>query len=296
MRNASPVLLTLAILGASMGAFADNARDWQNIPININIGFLYYNALDSNTSVDMSVPIDGLSVNANIWLARYAYSFGIDGRNTGIQLLLPYVDGYASVDGLQRRKDNDGMGDASVVLAHNFFGAPALTAEEFSSWKPGTFFSGAIWLTAPTGDYDKDQLINIGTNRWIFKPELAFGTPLGPTWLEINGYVSFYGDNDDFLGDNKFEQRPLYTVEGHYSYTFGPALWASLDTSYKTGGETKINGVLQDNEQDTTMAGASLGFMLSPQFGGMIAYMDTVSKPTGASDSNIWTVRVQYAW
>lgn len=278
---------------------ADNARDWQNTPIDLNMVFGYYNLIDTNTPIDTSLPIDGLSLNANVYIFRYARSFAIDGRNSAIQFLQPYADLSASFDNsrfFQGTKHNSGMGDSQIVFAHNFFGGPALTVQEFANWKPETFFSGAAFVTVPTGDYDKNKVINIGANRWVFRPELAFGTPIGPTWLEFNTYASLYGDNNDYQGDNKLEQRPLYTVEGHYSYTINRALWVSLDATYARGGETKINGDWQDNKQENSLAGASLGFMLSPQFGGLVAYSDTVSQRTGSPDVNVWTFRLQYVW
>lgn len=112
----------------------------------------------------------------------------------------------------------------------------------------------------------------------MVKPEIGCGTPIGPTWLEINTWVSLFGDNDDYLGNSKLEQKPLYGVEGHYRYTINRALWASLDATYSAGGETKIDGIGQDNQQENVLLGASMGFMLSPQFGGMVAYTDTVSE------------------
>lgn len=278
---------------------ADNARDWQNLPTDLNMIFGYYNLIDTNTPIDTSLPIDGLSLNADLYILRYARSFGIDGRNSAIQVIQPYADVSASFDDARffdGTKHNGGMGDVQLVFVHNLFGGPALTQEEFATWQPETFLTGALWVTAPTGDYDKKRIINIGANRWVFKPELAFGTPIGPTWLEVNTYVSLYGDNDDYLGDNTLEQKPLYAIEGHYSYSFNRALWASLDATYNKGGETRINGVNQDNQQQNTLLGASLGFMLSPQFGGLIAYSDTVSERTGSPDVNTWTLRLQYVW
>ena len=291
---------TAATLALMPGiGFADNARDWQNTPTDLNMVFGYYNRLDTNTPIDTSLPITGLSLNADLYLFRYARSFGIDGRNSAIQIIQPYADISASFDNAQffsGTKHNGGMGDTQVVFAHNFFGGPALTAAEFANWTPETFLTGAFWLTMPTGDYDKDRIINIGSNRWVFKPEIGFGTPIGPTWLEINTYVSLFGDNKDYHGNNKLEQKPLYAIEGHYSYTINRALWVSLDATYNRGGESKIDGDWQDNKQENGLLGASLGFMLSPQFGGLIAYNDTVSERTGSPDVNTWTFRLQYVW
>ncbi|MCW2267704.1 transporter [Pseudomonas sp. JUb96] len=295
MRTTATALLALTPLMAQ----ADNARDWQNIPTDLNMVFGYYNRIDANTPIDTSLPIDGLSLDADLYLFRYARTFGIDGRSSGIQLLQTYADVSASFDDARffsGTKHNGGMGDTQIVFAHNFFGGPALTAEEYANWTPETFMTGAVWLTIPNGDYDKDRVINIGANRWVVKPEIGFGTPFGPTWLEINTWVSLFGDNDDYQGSGKLEQDPLYAVEGHYSYTFNRALWASLDATYSAGGETKIDGVGQDNKQENVMLGASMGFMLSPQFGGLIAYSDTVSERNKSPDVNTWTLRLNYAW
>jgi hypothetical protein len=293
-------VLSVATLGLTpIFGFADNARDWQNTPINLNMAFGYYNLIDTNTPIDTTLPIDGLSLNANLYIARFARSFALDGRNSAVQILQPYADVEASFDNGQYfpgTKQNGGRGDTQLIFAHNFFGGPALTAQEFATWKPVTFLSGALTLITPTGDYDKKRIINIGANRWVTKPELAFGTPIGPTWLEVNAYVSLFGKNDDYLGDNKLEQKPLYAVETHYSYTINRALWVGLDATYSTGGETKINGTDQDNKQENVLAGASMGFMLTPQFGGLVAYTDTVSERTGSPDVNTWTVRLQYVW
>lgn len=229
-RTCSATLLGFTVGLSSVAVHADNARDWQNLPTDLNMIFGYYNRIDSNTPIDTSLPIDGLSLKGDLYLLRYARSFAVDGRNSAIQIIQPYADVSASFDNARffdGTKHNGGTGDTQVVLVHNVFGGPALNQEQFANWQPETFLTGALWVTTPTGDYDKNRVINIGANRWVFKPELAFGTPIGPTWLELNTYVSLFGDNDDYLGDNKLEQKALFAIEGHYSYTFNRALWAS---------------------------------------------------------------------
>lgn len=280
-------------------ASADNARDWQNTPIDTNFVFGYWNLVNSNTPVDSSFPLDGLSVDANVYILRLARSFDLGGRNAAFQLLIPYADVDVKLDNtvlLNGKKQDNGMGDITAVFASNIVGGPAVTQADFATWQPETFLSYALYVTAPTGDYDKDQIINIGANRWVVKPEIAFGTPFGPTWLEVNVYASFYGDNDDYIVNNKLEQRPLGTIETHYSYTINRALWVSLDATYAKGGETKINGTAQDNEQENKTLGASLGFMLSPNFGGLVAYADSYDPQSDSADTNTWTVRLQYVW
>jgi hypothetical protein len=264
---------------------ADNAWDWQNTPIDLNMLFGYYNLVDTNTPIDTSLPIKGLSLNANVYILRYARSFDVDGRNTAIEILQPYADLDASFDNAQYfsgTKHNGGRGDTQLVFAHNFIGGPALTAEQFAKWTPGTFFSGAVTLTTPTGDYDRNRVINIGSNRWVVKPELAFGTPIGPTWLEFNTYVSLYGDNDKYQGSNKLEQKPLYAIESHYSYTINRALWVGLDATYSTGGETRIEGADQGNKQENTKRTRPASFAKAANSG------STASTATAAPRTSRW--------
>jgi len=209
-RKASFTALTLIL--TPLAGWADNARDWQNTPTDLNMLFGYYNRVDSNTPIDTSLPIDGLSLNADLYILRYARSFGIDGRNSAFEILQPYADLSASFDNARYftgTKHNGGMGDTQLVFAHNIFGGPALSKEEFAKWTPETFLTAALTVTTPTGDYDKNRVINIGANRWVYKPELGFGTPIGPTWLEINTMVSLFGSNDEYQGNSNREQKPL---------------------------------------------------------------------------------------
>lgn len=47
-----------------------------------------------------------------------------------------------------------------------------------SSWNFGQFhLSGALLLYAPTGSYDRQRVIDIGTNRWAIEPDIGF------TWM-----------------------------------------------------------------------------------------------------------------
>ena len=124
-RKASYSALTLAMV--PLLGWADNARDWQNTPTDLNMVFGYYNRVDTNTPIDTSLPIDGLSLNADVYIMRYARSFAVDGRNSAIQILQPYADISASFDNAQYfsgTKHNGGMGDTQVVLVHNIFGGP----------------------------------------------------------------------------------------------------------------------------------------------------------------------------
>ena len=48
----------------------------------------------------------------------------------------------------------------------NLAGAPALTPEEFASYRQKTIIGFDIEVSAPLGHYDETRRINFGANRW----------------------------------------------------------------------------------------------------------------------------------
>ena len=88
-------------------------------------------------------------------------------------------------------------------------------------------------MTAPSGQYNSAKLINLGTNRWSFKPEVGVSVPTG-RW-EFDGYVGvwlFARNNDFFPGGRTRSQDPLIALQGHASYTIRPRLWLAVDATW----------------------------------------------------------------
>lgn len=293
------------LLGCLPGAAcADGARDWINLPIDTNLIYLYYNHIDSNTQLDTTLPVEGLDVKMDMGLVRYAYSFPIAGKTSGIQFLLPYTWAKADIDSpipalRQANLKKDGVGDLTTIFAMNLFGAPAMTKQEFVHATPETLLTAAVFVTAPTGQYDRHDVVNFGGNRWVIKPQLAFNKPFGASMLSINGNVAFYTENDEYHqpdGNGKLKQAVLATLEGHYSYNFNRAIWGSFDVVYSNGGETKINGVKQDNAQDTWKMGISGAMNFTPVDAVSVSYLKTIDTPRGAADVEVFSINYNHAW
>jgi hypothetical protein len=79
----------------------------------------------------------------------------------------------------------------------------------------------------PTGDYMDEKLINLGTNRFTFRPQLGVVHNRGKWSMELTGAVYLYTDNDDFFNGNKLEQDPYYTIQTHLIYAFRPGVGPS---------------------------------------------------------------------
>lgn len=88
-------------------------------------------------------------------------------------------------------------------LAVNLLGDPALTAEEFARRSPTTIVGASVSVVAPTGQYVPSRLINVGANRWSFKPELGLSQPIGDWFVEGAAGVWLFTDNGDFFGGRR---------------------------------------------------------------------------------------------
>lgn len=294
-------LALAALLGASvvapMAARADGARDWLNLPVDMNFVFLYYSYSNNETSINSPLPIEGAEVSAQVPILRYARTFDIGGRIAGFQLVLPYAFIDAELTGTGVKRSIDGVGDITAIFISNIYGAPALSREAFATWTPGEYLTGAVSVTMPTGDYDPGRLINPGKNRWAVKPQLAWGTPIDrATWFTINGALELYQDNDEYFGGRTLSQNPLGTIDVHYSKNLNKAVWVSADAIYTFGGETKIDGVKQDNEQSTLRLGLSGSMNFSATDAVSVAVTRTVAKESHTADATTFQISYSKAW
>ena len=67
-----------------------------------------------------------------------------------------------------------------------------------------TIFGTALVIKLPTGDYMDDKLINLGTNRFTFRPQLGVVHNRGKWSMELTGAVYLYTSNDDFFNGNSY--------------------------------------------------------------------------------------------
>ena len=59
-----------------------------------------------------------------------------------------------------------------------FYGTPTLLLDEFQDYKPHIIIGGSFEMPSSLGQSDSDKPLNIGTNRWFFKPELGISKTL----------------------------------------------------------------------------------------------------------------------
>ncbi|MGH7817199.1 MAG: transporter, partial [Candidatus Binatia bacterium] len=166
------------------------------------------------------------------------------GRSGKVDFILPVAKafGSAKLAGQEKKREVTGVGDPRLRFSALLYGGPALSLEEFQDYKSDLIVGTGLEVTLPLGQYDSDKLLNIGTHRWSFKPEVGVSKTVGPVTLELATGIRFYTDNNNFLDGKTLQVNSIYSVQGHLIYSITPGIWAGLDALYYTGGRATIDG------------------------------------------------------
>ena len=193
-------------------------------PVRTNAFILTYSFYDGSVLFPGSVPITGATARVNIPIFSYYHTFNFFGRSANITASLPYGVGHyqGKVIGAEHNAYRSGLLDTSVRFSVNLKGGPALSPQEFRSWRQKTLIGASLTVVAPTGQYDPTRLINEGSNRWAFKPELGLSQRRGHWIADAYAGVWFYTTNPEFFSHNEFlpgtrtqTQKPMGAVEAH---------------------------------------------------------------------------------
>jgi hypothetical protein len=235
-------------------------RAYSNAPVGVNFLIAGYAYTRGGVSFDPAVPITNASLTTSNAVLAYARVLDLWGMSGKFDAILPYtwLSGTADVEGQPAQRIVNGFANPAFRLSINFYGAPALTLKEFADWEQDLIIGASLRVAAPWSQYDPSRLVNIGTNRWSFKPEIGISKAAGPWTLELQAAAMFFTDNDDFYGGKTRSQEPLYSLQGHLIYGFLSGIWVSVDGTYFAGGRTTINGGLNNDLQQNWRVGATL--------------------------------------
>lgn len=221
-------------------------------PIHWNAVTVSYSFSDGDILLNGSVPITDGTARLNTEVFTYFHTMSFFGRSANISASLPYSFGHlkGTFADNETRLYRSGLMDSAYRFSVNLMGGPAMTPKEYQSWRQKTILGVSLRVVAPTGQYDPTKLINLGANRWAFKPEFGYSRRWGHWVLDGYAGVWFFTTNPEFFSHNAFfagsrsqSQAPVSAFEGHFSYDVKPRFWVSLDGNFWYGGRTTVNGV-----------------------------------------------------
>ncbi|HEX2941691.1 MAG TPA: transporter [Rhodopila sp.] len=287
------------LLVAAVPAKAQNIepRAFSNAPVGVNFLITGYAYTRGGLATDPSLPISNPRIQTSGGVLAYARALDFFGNSAKIDASLPYngLSGSATFNGQPIERTVNGVGDARVRMAVNFYGAPALRMPDFKDYKQDLIIGTALQLTLPVGQYDPTRVVNLGTNRWSLTPELGISKALGPLTLELTPAVTFYTDNTNFLDGHRRSQAPIYAVQGHAIYSFGGGFWGSLDATYFTGGSTEIDNHPNQDLQRNWRVGVTLAMPITTRYSVKFFASAGVSARTG-NNYDLIGAFLQYRW
>jgi len=201
---------------------------------------------------DSTSPLSDASGRVSLVVPTYYHAFDFFGHSANVTMGLPYSVGSfrALVVNQEQTAYRSGIGDAAIRFSVNLAGGPGMKVPQFLKWKQKRLLGASLLVSLPTGQYDPTLLINIGSNRWAFKPELGYSQRLGNWLVDVYGGVWFFTANPEFFSRNSYfagtrpqTQAPVGVMEGHLSYDFKPGVWVSADGNFWYGGRTTLDGV-----------------------------------------------------
>ena len=272
-------------------------RAYSAVPVGTNFVVFDYARSSGDVSFDPSLPITNVQAHINVFTLGYSHSFGVAGHTVSVAVSAPYAnaDVNGDVKGIYQQQYRSGLGDMHFRVAANLLGDPALSPEEFVRRTPSTILGVSLSMVAPTGQYEPARLINIGANRWSFKPEVGLSQPFGNWFMDAAAGVWLFTDNDDFFGGHRRSQDPMPTFQWHGGYTWRPGLWLAADVTYFTGGRTRVNGVEDQDYQLSARYGVTLSVPLAAKWSAKLAWSRGLVTRVGGNFQTI-SIALQYRW
>jgi hypothetical protein len=294
---AAIVLFLLATLPAGLNAQDLEPRAYTNLPVGQNFLGVGYAHSEGEINPSPSVPLKDLELELNGVVGAYVRSLDLWGKagKVSAQWGRLCMKGSGEFRGEFVSGDRCGTMDPAIALSYLFYGAPALTLSEFRKTKVGRVIGVSLKVDMPLGDYNNENLINTGSNRWTFKPEIGISNRWG-NWSIENAFAArFFTDNDNFFGGTTLEQDPLYQLQTHVIYQLPKGRWMSINGNYFWGGRTSKNEVKGDDVQENSRIGLTLAWPLTAQHS-LKFYTNRGLVTNIGNDSDTYGVLWQFRW
>lgn len=189
---------------------------YANLPLKLNSLSVSYAFMKGNVISDPGAPLQDFNITTHKIVVSYVRTFNVFGRLGRAQITIPgsYLSGNAVFKGNDTSGSRTGLDDIKLRFGVNLFGSPPLEPQQFGKYRQEAILGLSLVVTMPTGQYYSEKLVNLGTNRWGFKPELGVSLRIGQFFLETYGGVKFTTKNSDYLG-SKHLRNLLFIVCRH---------------------------------------------------------------------------------
>lgn len=305
-RLPAAALLALSALGPLAAQAQTPARFYLDTLSGSSAVPLIVESVSGNTNPfdPAHIVVPDADFDATLALVGYARTFALFDRSALAAIILPMgrISGDVTLGGRTFSQSASGFGDPMLEFDINLIGPPAQeNIPDVLRYEPGFSLDLLADLALPIGEYDNDQALNIGQNRWYGRVGLPMTLQLGAwvpgrrTTLELLPAVWLFGDNDDYLGQ-RLETEPMFQLDAHLTRDFTEHLWGSLDGVWFNGGEASIDGV-NGESVDNFGLGFTLGYSLNDNINLTFGYKSTLNdSDPGDMQMDSFNLSLVFGW
>jgi hypothetical protein len=305
-RRLATTILALTILGP-MFAFAQIPPRfyWKSLAGGNAVPIIYQSFSGNANPMD---PADlvltnanaNANVEANVAMVGYAKMLPLFDRTLTLAAL--ETVGRISGDFAGQSQSANGFGDPTLEVGYNLIGPKAImNIPDMLRYEPKFSLDLIVDVVFPIGEYNSDQALNLGMNRWYGRVGAPIVWQIGPwvpgrrTTFEVFPSVWFFSDNNDYVGQT-LSTDPKFQLEAHLTRDFTETFWGSLDATYLAGGKSSVNGVAGDS-LNTPAIGFTLGYQINDNLSLTAGYIATVndSKSTDLKMDG-FRISLTYGW
>ena len=294
---ASRLLLALTVLLTAHAAWAQELEPRAYTPSPIGTTFVLGGFGRSQGPILLDPSLDVDNVEGDLWIATVGvgHIFGLAGRQARVLAIGPVAWGNVEgkVGGQPERRDLRGLADPRVKFTVGLRGAPALTAAEFARAPRRLVVGASVTIAPPWGQYESTRLINLGYNRWAFKPEVGMSQPVGRWTIDASAGVWLFSTNTAYYPAHGVKtQQPVVALQGHASYSLPHRSWVAVNATWFEVGDTRVDGARNPDLQRNARAGATLSIPITTRQSVKFAYSTGTTTRRG-SDFNTFNVTWQ---
>jgi len=263
------LLTSLSFMGIQLVHAQDvQPRIYAPAPTGINVLTFGYSYSSGAMLFDRTIPIENVEASIHSFSAAYSRSTALFGMAGRFDVAVPVVEGKWIGEVLEERQSTSRFGVGDPIIRYTLFvlGAPAISKEKFKDFDPKTIVGMTMRITLPLGEYDSSKIINLGSNRWVFSPQIGVWHRWHQFSLEGHAGLWFFTTNKNFFGNQERSQEPLITFQLHASYEFKNGIWIAVSTRQSLGGEVRVDNENPLDPESNNRIGFTLTVPLGSQY------------------------------
>lgn len=291
LKHLLPALL-FAFNLSSLYAQDIEPRRWTPMPLGTHVVGLGYVYQSGDIYFDPLLQAQDVTLDMHAFAGVYVQPIKLGNKLGRIDVLLPYVsarwDGLLS--GEPTVKKRYGLADPRIRFSVNLVGPNAMNAKEmleyYKEHPVNTMVGVSLAVTFPFGLYDETRLLNVGQNRFVFRPQVGLVHNWSLWSYELTGSVFIFTDNKEFFNNQLKEQKPVFALQSHLIKRFKNKMWASVSIAYGLGGESIVQGSGLNDEHQDLLYSLSVGSPITRTQAVKLVYMRWETQRSVGSATN----------